>query len=150
MRLWRLWNGGTVAEWPDPEDTVGHALNGLTEHEVVSTLAGVHSPTGEDWRNLPAEAMPIIRTTVLGGVDNQVTDIPRVEVVVYAATRREARRLAEQARTRLAPGRLWTPFGVIDQVETEMRPYEQQSADPTRVRRWRAVYRVSSRHRWSQ
>lgn len=138
-----------MSEWPDPEDTTAHVLADLTPHHaVVSTLLGVHGPQGEDWQHLPQEAMPLIRSTVIGGLDDRVTDIPRVEVVVYAPTRAQARALAEAARARLMRGPHWTPHGVIDRVETEMRPYEQQAADPTRIRRWRAVYRVSARHRW--
>lgn len=137
-----------MADWPDPEDCFAHILAPLTDHEVVTTLAGVSGPAGEDWRNLPPESMPILRATLLGGSDDQVTDWPRMEVVVYALDPDTAYRIAGQARQLLLRGRHWTPHGVVDRVETELRPYEQQTADPNRIRRVRAVYRPSSRRRW--
>ena len=136
-----------MAEWPDPEDQAAHVLGDLVDHQVVSTLAGVTGPGGEDWRNLPEEALPIIRATLLGGTDDAVSDWSRLEVVVYTATRAQARALAEAVRERFLPGPHRTPAGVIDRVETEMRPAEQQTADPARIRRWRAVYRMSTRQR---
>lgn len=136
--------------WPDPEDCFAYILGGLTPHEVVTTLMGVSGPAGEDWRNLPEQAMPIIRATLLGGSDDQVTDWPRLEVVVYAPDPDQAYQIADRARRLLLKGRHWTPHGVVDRVETEMRPYEQHAADPDRIRRVRAVYRPSSRQRWPQ
>lgn len=137
-----------MADWPDPEDCFAHILNGLVDHEVVTTLAGVSGPAGEDWRNLPEQVMPIIRATLLGGSDDQVTDRPRMEVVVYALDPDTAFQIAGQARQVLLRGRHRTPAGVVDRVETELRPYEQPTADPNRIRRVRAVYRPSSRRRW--
>ena len=139
-----------MAEWPDPEDCLAHILSELTDHEVVTTLAGVSGPAGEDWRNLPEQVMPIIRATLLGGSGDQVTDWPRVEVVVYSTDPDEAYRIAGQARQLLLRGRQRTPAGVVDRAETEMRPYGQPTADPNRIRRVRAVYRISARQRWPQ
>ncbi len=120
--------------WPDAEETVAWVLAPLTPgREVVSVVHG-----------LPID-LPLIRVTRVGGSDDGVTDTARVEVVVYSSTRAEALGLAERARARLLPGRHRTLHGGIDQVVTEVGPHEQPTADPRRVRRWAALYRVSAR-----
>ncbi|GAA1457014.1 hypothetical protein NE857_09160 [Nocardiopsis exhalans] len=122
--------------WPDAEETVAWVLARLTPgRDVVSVMNG-----------LPAD-LPLIRVTRIGGSDDLVTDTARVEVVVYAATRAEAHALAERARSLLLPGRHQTPHGGIDHVFTEVGPHERPTAEPRRVRRWGAVYRVSARRR---
>lgn len=134
--------------WPDVEDMVAHVLDPLIEAEVVSTLHGVTTDGKEpSAANQFVAALPLIRVTRIGGVDDGVSDVARVRVVSYSTTRSEAVDLAEQARVLLCRGRHRTPAGVIDTVTTEVGPHENSTADPSLVRRWTSTYRVSARRR---
>lgn len=121
--------------YPDVEEALALLLDDLTPGEVVTQA-----------REIP-DRVPLIRCTRIGGPDDRFTDRARVEVLAYAGTRAEARTLSEQARQILLAYPHATDSGVIDYVETEVGPHDSESRDTGRMRRWRAVYRVSVRRR---
>ncbi|GGM75513.1 hypothetical protein GCM10012275_52760 [Longimycelium tulufanense] len=119
-----------LASWPD----------------VEAALIALLDPIATTYETTPAQlTLPLIHVQAAAGIDDYITDQPRVEVTVYASTRAQARTLAEQARQTIlaAPGT--APGGVlIDSAVTEVSPTRIPYDDPD-VRRFRAVYRLGVR-----
>lgn len=122
--------------WPDVFDILAELLGGLTPREVVSA-------TPDDLE----EQLPLCRVNRIGGVDDRITDMARVDVELYAGTWTSARDLAESARQIILVRRQRTSAGLLDRAETEVGPRRLRHENP-RVRLVGAVYRVYTR-RWS-
>lgn len=88
----------------------------------------------------------VIHVHCIGGSGDRISDHPRVDVEVFAATRAVAKPLAETIRQRLIYGGHRTAHGVIDRATTEVGPQKLPYEDPD-VRRWSATYRLSTRRR---
>lgn len=119
-----------LAAFPDIED---HAL-GLLATVGPTVLATPEEITG-----------PLIVIRRTGGSDDTITDIPRIQVDAFGATRRQAADLAEQCRQVIlaAPA---TGIGhvSIDQTWTESAPTFIAYGDRA-VQRYVATYRLSVR-----
>lgn len=124
-----------AAPWPDTEQIVAEVLADLTDDEPVLVLP-------EDLQ----DRLPLQRVRRIGGADDRITDVVRVDVETYAATRAEAVRLAGLAQQRLLAGRTRTRYGLLDRAVTEVSPRPVTHPDQ-RVRMVRATYRVSVRRR---
>jgi hypothetical protein len=88
---------------------------------------------------------PLIVIRRIGGYDDRITDIPRIQVDTFGSTRRQAADLAEQCRQMLlaCPA---TGFGhvSIDQSWTESAPTFAPYGD-LKVQRYVATYRLAVR-----
>lgn len=101
--------------------------------------------TGTDLQDV-VSAGPLVKVARLGGGDDRVTAIPRVDVGVYATTEAAGAPLAEAVRQRMLSYPHATTAGVLDRVVTEVAPHEVPYDDPG-VRLFTATYRVSTRRR---
>lgn len=88
---------------------------------------------------------PLIVVRRTGGLDDMITDIPRVQVDVFGATRRQAADLAEQCRQIvLASPATGFAHTSIDQAWTESAPIFVPYGDQN-VQRYVATYRLALR-----
>lgn len=134
-----------LAAFPDVEYMIKDLLADLvTDPDDV----GMVIPTDLQTRVTADPPRPVIRIRCIGGVDDRISDHPRVDVEVFAATRAAAFPLAETVRQRLISRPRMTSYGLIDRVQTETRPQQIPYDDPD-VRRVTATYRVSLRRRVS-
>lgn len=122
--------------WPNVFDVLAELLADLAPQEVVSV-------TPDDLE----EHLPLCRVVRIGGNDDRITDVARVDVEVYAGTWTQAWDLAEDARQIVLVRRQRTAAGLLDRAETEVAPRRLSHPNP-RVRLVGAVYRVYTR-RWS-
>jgi hypothetical protein len=123
--------------WPDEELLLCEVLDRLTVAEAVTDLPG-------DLQ----EVLPLQRVRRIGGAGpDSVTDVARVDVEAYGATREQARALAKAQQQVLLGRPPATAAGLIDRVETEVGPRRLPYTDPAIVL-YQATYRVSVR-RWS-
>jgi hypothetical protein len=116
---------------------------------ILTSLVAV----GADWRtstDVPDDLekrLPYIRVTCYGGSDDDITDRSRIDVDVFAATKKAAHDLAEQARERLTNGRkphVGNGF-VLDRVQTDTKPHQLPwTANPPPYR-YAAAYSSSAR-----
>jgi hypothetical protein len=89
--------------------------------------------------------LPFLRVACTGGGDNFVTDLSRVDVDAFAATKGEAAQLAENARQRLL-GKPHVGDGfVLDVVHTDTKPHEVGYVDNPPPYRYTAAYALSAR-----
>lgn len=123
-----------LAPWPDPHDILIELFGDLTDSQVVGPL--LYPEFQED--------MPLIRVRKVGGINDKISDLPRVAVDVYAGTYAAARDLAEACRQRLISGPHITTAGRLDRCETESSWTEIPWPDP-RTRYLSAIYRISTR-----
>ena len=127
-----------LAPWPDPHDLLFVVLDDLTESPVVGPLL---------WPEFQ-KFMPLIRVRKVGGINDRLTDIPRMAVDVYAADYETSRNLAEAIRQRLLSETVKAKFapgvGRIDRVEVESSPFEVPWSDES-TRYHTAIYRISTR-----
>jgi hypothetical protein len=65
--------------------------------------------------------LPFVRVAKLGGTDDGITDAPLVDFDVFAATRSQARQIAEEIRDRLRP-RIRAGSAIVDSVRTSVSP----------------------------
>ncbi|MET9262409.1 hypothetical protein [Amycolatopsis sp. NPDC004079] len=100
-------------------------------------------PTALATPEVIAPPLVVIRRT--GGSDDAITDIPRIQVDCYGATRRQAADLAEQCR-QLVIASPATGFDhtSIDQSWTESAPVFVPYGDPA-SQRCTATYRLALR-----
>lgn len=130
-----------LAAFPDVEVSLRAVLGDLVpdaDHIGVETPA---DPTGSlTW-------LPFIRVGVFGGSDNLITDTSRLDVETFAATRAEARDLAEAARQRmLNAGAPHVGAGfVLDHVVTDTRPHYVPYVDDPPPYRYTAAYTATAR-----
>jgi len=123
-----------VSVFADIEALVVGYLENTTGTRTVTTL-----PT------LLEAGMPIYRVTVVGGVDDTITDRVRLTVESFAATRAASYDLAETGRQALHTMAHTLVSGwLIDTVETVARPTWIDYAND-HVQRFIAMYEVSSR-----
>lgn len=121
-----------LADWADPELLVIAALDGL---DVLVTTEVPADPDGAySW-------LPLVRVQCFGGGElDRATDLFRVDVDCFAASKAAALQLASAVRQRLLNCPIATDRGVLDRVTTSTRPNEVPYGDPTRVRRYTAQY----------
>lgn len=128
-----------LAPFVDVHDALTDLLADMVEPGHVVTW------TGTDLQSVLAIG-PLIKIGGVGGDDDRITAVPRVDVSVYALAETDARRLAELVRQRLLSAPHATAAGVIDRVRTEVAPHEVPYDDDA-VRLYTATYRVSTRRR---
>lgn len=113
------------------------------EAVLVSYLDNVLAPAGDQ----TPETLdgPFITVQRVGGIDDGITDRPRVELACFAPTRRESQRLSEQVRQHMLATIGTDAAGVLfDNVITESQ--SGRTAYPNEdVRRIPAVYRITLR-----
>lgn len=91
--------------------------------------------------------LPLLRVRCNGGGDNRTTDVSRVDVDAFAASKAAASDLAEAARQRLLNrgrahvGDVW----VLDGIRTDSKPHEVPYVDNPPPYRYTAAYSVSAR-----
>lgn len=89
--------------------------------------------------------LPFVRVMRLGGGRTQISDVPSVDVDVFAGSYVAAEALAEQIDAWLCgppPGP-----ALVDHVVCESAPRELPWSDGIAVRRWGATYQVWTRRR---
>lgn len=123
-----------LASWP------------LAARVVAEVLDDLGTTGGETTANLKNE-LPFIRVRRIGGSDDGVTDVARVDVRVYDVDLGDAEDGAETIRQRLISGPAATSHGVLDRARTEAGPIEVPGPDPENYRIVSATYRVSVRRR---
>lgn len=94
---------------------------------------------------------PVIRVLRVGGSDNGITDLPRVEIACFAPTRNQAREMSERCRQLILAikGRSVTmpdgaPSVLIDNANTDTPP-QQVPYDNPDLTRTNAYYRFALR-----
>ncbi len=112
--------------------------------EDLQALAGDGHTGGQTPAGLE-ELLPFIRILRTGGPSDQTSDHPIVEVDVFAATYAAGERLAEQVRQRLVGPP--PPIPVLDKVRCDIAPRELPWGDPAVVRRFQAIYAITTRRR---
>ncbi|TDD97643.1 hypothetical protein [Actinomadura rubrisoli] len=127
-----------LAAWPPAARIVG---------AVVDDVGTVVGETGTDLLVLLQGGQRVIRVRRIGGTDDRVTDIARIDVRVYAVDLSNAEVGSESVRQCLLSGPVATAHGVLDRAETEVGPQEVPSPDPENYRVVSATYRVSVRRR---
>lgn len=116
------------------------------ERLIAAVVADLGAAGMETSTNLQTD-LPFIRIRRIGGVDDRVTDVPRVDVRVYAADLSDALALSETIRQRLISRPSATDHGIIDRAVTEVGPFEIPGPDPDHYRVVSTTYRVSVRRR---
>lgn len=113
---------------------------------VAAVVADLGTVGGETSTTLRDE-LPFIRVRRIGGTDDRVTDVARVDVRVYAVDLSAAETLSETIRQRLISRPSATAYGVLDRADTEVGPQEIPGPDPEQYRVVSTTYRVSVRRR---
>lgn len=122
-----------LAPFPDVELGLISLLGDLAE---TATL----TPADLDAR------LPFLKVSCIGGNDNLITDLSRVDVDTFAATKAEAATLAEAVRQRLVNGKPHLITGhVLDQVKTDVKPHLVPYTDTPPPYRYTASYSVTAR-----
>lgn len=114
---------------------------------VVAAVVADLGTTGGETSTTLQDDLPFIRVRRIGGTDNGVTDIARVDVRVYDADLSDAEDLSETIRQRLISKPYATVHGVLDRASTEVGPQEVPGPDPDHYRVVSTTYRVSVRRR---
>lgn len=127
-----------LAPWPSATRIVGAVLDGL---------GAVVGETGIALQEQLANGGRVLRVRRIGGTDDGITDVARIDVRVYAVNLSAAETTAETARQRLVSGPTATTYGVLDRADTEVGPQEVPSPDPEHYRVVSTTYRVSVRRR---
>lgn len=128
-----------LAAFPDVE---------IALRAVLADLVADISHVGVD---VPADPngtltwLPFLRIACFGGSDNLITDLSRIDVDAFAATRAASRALAEAARQRLIGkphiGNGW----VLDRVRTDVKPHYVPYVDKPPPHRYTAAYSSTAR-----
>lgn len=92
------------------------------------------------------DKLPFIRVVGLpSGDGNLVTDVSVVEVLVFAATYRDASLISRGVQQRMiSTPRVITGLGVLPKARTQTRPYEIPY-DNQNIRVFTATYRIATR-----
>lgn len=114
---------------------------------VVAALLTDLGTTGGETSTTLQDDLPFIRVRRIGGTDDRVTDVARVDVRVYAEDLSDAEDLSETIRQRLISGPASTEHGVLDRAVSEVGPQEVPGPDPDHYRVVSTTYRVSVRRR---
>lgn len=125
------------AGFPDSERIVVNLLASL-----VSGCSNIGTATPADLQAM----LPYIRVQRIGGDDDGFTDSALVAIDAFAATRDDARALAEAIRQRfITPGPKVVVGGSIDGAVTATAPNEIPWSDDQEIRRFTASYRITAR-----
>lgn len=91
--------------------------------------------------------LPFLRVSCYGGSDNLFSDLSRVDVDAFAATKAEAATLAERVRQRLLNGgKPHVNAGwVLDSARTDTKPHEVPYVDNPPPYRYTAAYSTTAR-----
>ncbi|HWB37185.1 MAG TPA: hypothetical protein VHA75_14300 [Rugosimonospora sp.] len=114
---------------------------------IVAALLTDLGTTGGETSTTLQDDLPFIRVRRIGGTDDRVTDVARVDVRVYAVSLSDAEDLSETIRQRLISGPASTEHGVLDRAVSEVGPQEVPGPDPDHYRVVSTTYRVSVRRR---
>jgi len=114
---------------------------------LIGDVVGDLGATGMETSTSLQSNLPFIRIRRIGGVDDRVTDVARVDVRVYAAELSDALSLAETIRQRLISRPSTTDHGILDRTVTEVGPFEIPGPDPDHYRVVSTTYRASVRRR---
>ena len=114
---------------------------------IVAALLTDLGTTGGETSTTLQDDLPFIRVRRIGGADDRVTDIARVDVRVYDTNLTAAEDLSETIRQRLISGPATTVHGVLDRAATEVGPQEVPGPAPDHYRVVSTTYRVSVRRR---
>lgn len=114
---------------------------------IVAALLTDLGTTGGETSTTLQDDLPFIRVRRIGGTDDRVTDVARVDVRVYAVNLSDAEDLSETIRQRLISRPSATVHGVLDRAVTEVGPQEVPGPDPDHYRVVSTTYRVSVRRR---
>jgi hypothetical protein len=114
---------------------------------IVAALLTDLGTTGGETSTTLQDDLPFIRVRRIGGTDDRVTDVARVDVRVYAVSLSDAEDLSETIRQRLISEPSTTVHGVLDRASTEVGPQEVPGPDPDHYRVVSTTYRVSVRRR---
>lgn len=118
----------------------------LAARIVAALVDDLGTTGGETSTDLQSE-LPFIRVRRIGGADDRITDVARVDVRVYAEDLSDSETLSETIRQRLISGPAATAHGVMDRAFTEVGPQEVPGPDPDHYRVVSTTYRVSVRRR---
>ena len=114
------------------------------ERMLVADLADFGA-TGTALPDGLPDVLPFVRSRRVGGSDNGVTDVARVVVDVFAASRAAAWDVARRVQQHMLSGPRRIPgAGIIDQAVTNVGPQDAPYEDQ-RIRCVTAMYDVSSR-----
>lgn len=116
---------------------------------ILSPLVAVGGEprTSTDAPNDLEKHLPYLRVACYGGSDDDVTDLSRIDVDAFAATKKAARDLAEQARELLTNNRkphVGAGF-VLDRVRTDTKPHQVPWTENPPPYRYAAAYTASAR-----
>ncbi len=114
---------------------------------VVAAVVADLGTTGGETSTTLQDDLPFIRVRRIGGTDNGVTDIARIDVRVYDGDLSDAEELSETVRQRLISKPHATIHGVLDRASTEVGPQEVPGPAPDHYRVVSTTYRVSVRRR---
>lgn len=123
--------GEDLAPFPDAETVV---------MDLLAQVAPTVTATPADF------TPPLIRVQRVGGSDDRITDMPRVEVACYGADRPQAWQLIEQCRRVILGSYGTTVDGVlIDSARTDNPPTQLPYATTEDTRRVVAYFRFAWR-----
>lgn len=114
---------------------------------VIGDLGLVVGETGTDLQQKITEHGRVFRVRRVGGADDGITDVARLDLRAYAVDLSDAEDGAELARQRLISRPWSTVHGVLDRAVTEVGPQEVPGPDPDHYRVVSATYRASIRRR---
>lgn len=120
------------------------------ERAVCDLLADLGT-CGDETPKALQSTLPYIRVTRTGGADDLVTDKANISVDVFAASKSDAKDIAEQVRQRLilGPYRSDTSFrtdhGRVDKARTLSGPLPVPPTDSDNLRLVTASYEISVR-----
>lgn len=126
-----------LAAWPDVHTVLPLLFADLVANPATQ-IGGPRLPSDLQQR------LPYVQVRAIGGAGDRITDRPRTDVRVYAATYPVARDLAGVCQQRLLNYPHITTAGNVDWVDTEVRPTEVPYEDET-LRLIAATYRLSFR-----
>lgn len=123
-----------LAAYPDVQLLVCEALAGYAAPQNIGTV------TPADLQ----DRLPFLRVHRIGGGDDFITDLARVDVEVHAGTAAQAWSLAREIQQQLISAPARTSSGVLDRCRTESGPQEIPHTNDA-VRLVITTYRVAVR-----
>lgn len=114
------------------------------ELALVSLLADL-ARTGTQTPANVEDVLPFLRVACYGGSDDRITDMSRVDVDAFAATKAAASMLAEVVRQRLTGRPHLAGGAVLDRVRTGTKPHYVSYVDNPPPWRYTAAYSITAR-----
>lgn len=124
-----------LAPFPDVELAL-HTLLGDLGRIVTETPANLLETVTDE---------ALHRVTCIGGTDDTVTDVSRVDVDSFALTKPLARAAAEAVRQRLLAGPHVVGAVVLDRTRTDVKPHEVPWVGSPPPYRYTASYQITAR-----